>query len=48
VRLSVARRAQYWNNAVVESFFTTIKAELLDRQLWSTRSVAHQAIVEWI
>ena len=35
-------------NAVAESFFATIKTELLDRQAWPTRARAHKAIFEWI
>jgi transposase InsO family protein len=48
VRLSVGRRGQCWDNAVAESFFATIKVELLDRQSWPTRARTHQAIFEWI
>jgi transposase InsO family protein len=36
VRLSVGRRGQCWDNAVAESFFATIKTELLHRQPWPT------------
>ena len=32
IRLSVGRRGQCWDNAVAESFFATIKTELLHRQ----------------
>jgi transposase InsO family protein len=48
VRLSVGRRGQCWDNAVAESFFATIKAELLDRRPWPTRAAAHKAIFTWI
>ena len=48
VRLSVGRRGQCWDNAVAESFFSTIKAELLDRRPWPTRAAAHKAIFNWI
>ena len=48
VRLSVGRKGQCWDNAVAESFFATIKAELLDRQGWPTRTTAHKAIFEYI
>jgi transposase InsO family protein len=48
VRLSVGRRGQCWDNAVAESFFATIKTELLDQRAWPTRARAHQAIFEWI
>ncbi len=48
VCLSVGRKGQCWDNAVAESFFATIKTELLDRRAWPTRAHAHQAIFEWI
>jgi len=48
VRLSVGRRGQCWDNAVAESFFATIKTELLDRRPWPTRASAHKAIFNWI
>jgi transposase InsO family protein len=48
VRLSVGRRGQCWDNAVAESFFATIKTELIHRQAWPTRTAATQAIFEYI
>ncbi len=48
VRLSVGRPGQCWDNAVAESFFATIKTELLDRRAWPTRAAAHTAIFNWI
>lgn len=48
VRLSVGRKGQCWDNAVAESFFATIKTELLDRQSWPTKAKAHKAIFEYI
>jgi transposase InsO family protein len=48
VRLSVGRKGQCWDNAVAESFFASIKTELLDRHAWPTRARAHQAIFSWI
>jgi transposase InsO family protein len=48
VRLSVGRKGQCWDNAVAESFFATIKAELLDRQPWPTKAKAHKAIFEYV
>jgi transposase InsO family protein len=48
VRLSVGRRGQCWDNAVAESFFATIKTELIHRQPWPTRTAAKQAIFEYI
>lgn len=48
MRLSVGRRGQCSDNAVAESFFATIKTELLDRQSWPTRTRATTAIFDWI
>lgn len=48
VRLSVGRKGQCWDNAVAESFFATIKTELLDRRPWPTKALAHKAIFEYI
>jgi len=48
VRLSVGRRGQCWDNAVAESFFSTLKTELIHRQAWTTRKASHQAIFEYI
>ncbi|WP_432505678.1 integrase core domain-containing protein [Kineococcus arenarius] len=46
--MSVGRKGQCWDNAVAESFFATIKAELVDRQAWPTRAGVHAVIFEWI
>jgi putative transposase len=48
VRLSVGRRGQCWDNAVSESFFATIKKELIHRRPWPTRAAAHAAIFDYI
>src|SRR6188768_1562585 len=48
IRLSVGRRGQCWDNAVAESFFSTIKTELIHRQPWPTHTAARQAIFEYI
>ena len=48
VRLSVGRTGQCWDNAVAESFFATIKTELLHQRPWSTKTQAHQAIFSYI
>ena len=48
IRLSVGRRGQCWDNAVAESFFATIKTELLHRRAWPTHETARQAIFEYI
>ncbi|WP_170991215.1 IS3 family transposase [Herbidospora galbida] len=48
IRLSVGRTGQCWDNALAESFFATIKGELLDQHRWPTRAAAHSAIFEFI
>jgi transposase InsO family protein len=48
VSLSVGRTGQCWDNALSESFFASIKGELLDLQPWPTRAMARRAIVEYI
>ncbi|MEU4572185.1 IS3 family transposase [Nonomuraea sp. NPDC023979] len=48
VRLSVGRTGQCWDNALAESFFATLKGELLDQRSWPTRAAARSAIFEFI
>jgi len=45
---SMSRRANCYDNAVAESFFATLKRELLDRQEWPTRAAVRSAIFEYI
>jgi transposase InsO family protein len=48
VKLSHGRTGQCWDNALSESFFASIKGELLDLQAWPTKAAARRAIVEYI
>jgi len=48
ITASMSRSGNAYDNAVAESFFASLKAELIDRQLWPTRRAARQAIFEWI
>lgn len=48
VRLSLGRTGQCWDNALAESFFATIKRELLGTKPWPSRALARTAIFEWI
>ena len=48
VVLSVGRKGQCWDNAVAESFFATIKRELIDTRAWPTRTGLHRAVFAWI
>ena len=45
---SMSRKGNCWDNAVAESFFGTIKTELLDRRPWVTKRGAKNAIAEYI
>ena len=46
--VSMSRKGNCWDNAVTESFFKTLKAELMWRQAWSTRQEVEQAITLYI
>jgi putative transposase len=48
VRLSVGRTGQCWDNALAESFFATLKRELIGDRTWPSRAAARSAIFEWI
>ena len=48
VRQSVGRPGTCWDNAVAESFFSTLKSELIYRYSWPTRRRAESAIFEFI
>jgi putative transposase len=48
VRLSHGRTGQCWDNALAESFFGSIKGELLDLQSWPARAGARRGVVEYI
>jgi transposase InsO family protein len=45
---SMSRKGDCWDNAVVESFFATLKRELIARRDWRTRAEARQAIFQYI
>ena len=45
---SLSRPRQCWDNAVAESFFATLKTELIYRQSLPTRAAARQAVFEYI
>jgi len=45
---SMSRRGDCWDNAVAESFFATLKVELVHDALWPTRAAARGAVFEYI
>lgn len=45
---SMSRRGECYDNAVAESFFATLKAELVHRCIWPTRDAAARAVFEYI
>ncbi|MST31595.1 IS3 family transposase [Acidimicrobiaceae bacterium USS-CC1] len=48
VTLSLGRKGTCWDNAVAESFFATIKRELIDRRSWPTVAGLRRAVFDWI
>ena len=45
---SMSRKGNCWDNAVAESFFATLKTELIHRRPWPTRAGARKAIDRYI
>ena len=45
---SMSRKGDCWDNSIAESFFATIKRELIERNSWVSKSQVKEAIVEWI
>jgi transposase InsO family protein len=45
---SMSRKANCWDNAVMESFFKTLKVERVDQVRYATREQARLDIVSWI
>ena len=48
IRQSFSRPRQCWDNAVAESFFATLKVELVYRQPLPTREAARAAVFEYV
>jgi transposase InsO family protein len=48
VTLSAGRTGQCWDNALAESFFSSLKCELIDTRAWPARAGARRAVVEYI
>lgn len=45
---SMSRKGNCWDNAVAESFFSTMKTELIYRQPWTTKAAAERAVCDYI
>jgi transposase InsO family protein len=45
---SMSRRGNCWDNACVESFFSTLKRELIHPRQYRTREEARQEIFEYL
>ena len=48
LRCSMSRKANCWDNAVAESFFATLKRELVHEAHWATRTEATTALAQYI
>ncbi len=48
IEQSMSRKGNCWDNAVAESFFHTLKTELVYHEVYETRAQANQSIFEWI
>ena len=48
VTVSMSRAGDCLDNAMAESFFATLQAELVDTRRWATRAAARQAVFEWL
>jgi putative transposase len=48
IECSMSRKGNCWDNAVAESFWSTLKTELVDGAVFETRAVARQAVFEYI
>jgi len=48
VTISMSRKGNCWDNAVAESFFATLKKELIYRRTWATRVELRDAVFDYI
>ena len=48
ITVSMSRRGNCWDNAVAESFFATLKTELVSQRRWQTRLELRNALFEYI
>jgi len=48
IEASMSRKGNCWDNAVAESFFATLKTELVHTRRWSSRNELRNAVFEYI
>jgi putative transposase len=48
LRCSMSRAGDCWDNAVLESFFATLKTELVHDARWATREAAHRDLAHYL
>jgi transposase InsO family protein len=48
IQQSMSRKGDCWDNAVAESFFHTLKTELIYHERYQTREQARRSIFEYI
>jgi putative transposase len=48
IEVSMSRKGNCWDNAVAESFFATLKTELIYRRSWSSRVELRAAVFDYI
>jgi putative transposase len=48
VSVSMSRKGNCWDNAVAESFFSTLKVELIHRRTWTDVHHVRQAVFEYV
>lgn len=48
IRPSMSRKGDCWDNAVAESFFATLKAEMVADAEWESRSQAKRELIEYL
>lgn len=48
ITVSMSRKGNCWDNAVAESFFATLKKELVHGRAWPTRLAVREAVFEYI
>jgi len=45
---SMSRKGDCWDNAIAESFFASLKGDLIYRRSWGTKASVEAAVKEWI